>query len=60
MPSFDESQKPEDSGMGFEKLELSSKIVQYLLLETNSLFPWASAKPTRDYVGVAIHPTATF
>lgn len=55
MPSFDESQKPEDSGIGIKKLDLSSKIVQYLLLETNSLFPWATAKPTGDYVGVAIH-----
>lgn len=54
IPSLDESQKPEDSAIGFKKLELSSKIVQYLLFETNSLFPWAAAKPTRDYVGVAI------
>lgn len=44
MPSFDESQKPEDSGVGFKKLELLSKIVQYLFLETNCLFPWFAAK----------------
>lgn len=44
MPSFDESQKPEDSGVGFKILELSFKIVQYLFLETNCLFPRVAAK----------------